>query len=106
MSDPLRRAIRTLLWTFLGLYLTRLIGFLNALSQWAGCREGGGGADVCAFPDVGMLAYGLVAAGSAAVVAAVALVVNSLEDNVDWFPALLKAPASDGTKPIPDPTTD
>lgn len=99
LSDPARRAVRTFVQTFLGLYIVRLLGFLNQLSEWAGCRETGG---TCAFPDVGVLGYGLVAAGSAAVVALLTWVLNLLEDNTA-FPSLLKAPASSGTNQVPGP---
>lgn len=104
LSDPVRRAIRTFAWTFLGLYVTRLFGFLNQLSEWAGCREAGGSATSCAFPDVSALGYGLVVAGSAAVVALITFLINWAEDNTG-FPSLLKAPASSGTNPIPEPGT-
>lgn len=97
MNDALRRAIRTFLQTFLGLYLVRLIGFLNQLSDWAGCNEGGG--ELCTFPDVSTLGYGLVVAGSAAVVALISWLQNALEDNTN-FPSFLKAHASSGQNPV------
>lgn len=87
LPDPARRALRTFVQTFLGLYLIRVVGFLGQLSEWAGCQERA--AEACAFPDVGALAYGLVAAGSAAVVAVVALLQNYLEDNTG-VPKILK----------------
>lgn len=102
LTDPQRRAIRTFVQTFIGLFLAKLLGFLALLSDWAGCREAGGAADACAFPDVSVLGYGLITAGSAAVVALVTLALNWAEDNTA-FPSLLKAPASSGTNPVPDP---
>lgn len=81
MTDALRRALRTFGQTFLGLYLIRLVGFLGQLSEWAGCNERG--VDACTFPDVSTLGYGLVVAGSAAVVAVLSYIQNVLEDNTN-----------------------
>lgn len=57
--------------------------------------------ETCTFPDARPLAKGLVFAASAAAVALVSFVQNALEDNTN-FPALLKAPASDGENPLPE----
>lgn len=97
MNDALRRAIRTFVQTFLGLFLIRLVGFLNQLAEWAGCSEAG--AEACAFPDITSLGYAAVAAGSAAVVAVISWLQNALEDNTN-FPSLLKAQASSGQNPV------
>lgn len=99
MNDAVRRAIRTFVQTFLGLYFTRLLGFLGQLSEWAGCNERGDATVACTFPDVSTLGYGLVVAGSAAVVAIVTLIFNTLEDK-GVIPAVLKGRASSGVNPV------
>lgn len=78
LPDAARRALRTFAQTFAGLYVIKVVGFLNQLADWAGCREAA--LVECGFPDVSTLGYGLVAAGSAAVVALFSYAQNLIED--------------------------
>lgn len=72
--DSLRRAIRTFLIATLALFLPGLLGWLNALTEWA---RGEGSTP---FPDAHGLAYLGVSAITAGVIALVNLVVTSIED--------------------------
>lgn len=88
MTDPVRRAVRTFAQAFLGSLLTS--GVLSAAStdgvvDWSALKKAG------------------IAAIAGAVVAFLTFVQNVLEDNTS-MPALLKAPASEGENPVPDPT--
>lgn len=72
--DSLRRAVRTFLIATLALFLPGLLGWLNALTEWArseGQRP---------FPDGHGLAYLGVSAIVAGVIAVVNLLVNAVED--------------------------
>lgn len=87
MTDPIRRALRTWLQAFLGSLITS--GVLSAASadgvvDWSGVKKA------------------LIAAAAGAVVALITFVQNLLEDSTT-MPALLKAPASGGANPLPDP---
>lgn len=86
MTDPVRRAIRGWLQTFLGSLITS--GVLSSFEA-----EG--------VVDWAILKKALISAIVAGVVAVITLVQNLLEDTTS-FPALLKAPASEGVNPIPD----
>lgn len=72
--DSLRRAIRTFLITTLALFVPGLLGWLNALTEWA-ASEG-----QRPFPDGTSLAYLGVSAIVAGVVAVVNLLWNAVED--------------------------
>lgn len=62
MNDQLRAALWTALFTFIALFGASLIGWTQAVIEWA---NAGGGVDV--FPDVSVLGKAAVAAaGSAA----------------------------------------
>lgn len=89
MTDPIRRALRTFVQAFLGSLITS--GVLSAASadgvvDWSAVKKAG------------------IAALAAAIVAVFTFVQNWLEDSVG-LPAILKAPASDGQEPVPDPLT-
>jgi len=72
--DAVRRAIRTFVITTLALFIPGLLGWLNALTQWA--RDEGS----TPFPDARGLAYLGVSAIVAGVVALVNLLWNGVED--------------------------
>lgn len=72
--DSIRRALRTFLITTLALFLPGLLGWLNALTEWA--RSEG----EKPFPDGHGLAYLAVSAIVAGVVALVNLLWNAVED--------------------------
>jgi hypothetical protein len=87
MTDALRRAIRTFIQAFLGSIISS--GVLSAVATT-------GAVDLSNLQKVG-------AAGLAAgLIALVSFAQNALEDG-GQIPALLKAPASDGADPVPDP---
>lgn len=72
--DGVRRVLRTYLFAFLGTVLPGLLGWLNALTEWAraeGQRP---------FPDATSLAYLGVAAITAGFIALVNAIVIGLED--------------------------
>jgi uncharacterized membrane protein YidH (DUF202 family) len=72
--DAVRRVARTFLFAFVGLLLPGLLGWLNALTEWAGA-EG-----QRPFPDATSLAYLAVSAIVAGVIAVVNLLVVGVED--------------------------
>lgn len=72
--DAVRRAIRTFVQSALALLIPGLLGWLNALTEWA--RAEG----QAPFPDARSLAYLGVVAIVAGVVAAVNLLWNVVED--------------------------
>lgn len=74
--DSIRRAIRTFVITALALWLPGLLGWLNALTEWA--RAEGG----TPFPDARGLAYLGVSAIVAGVVALINLAWNAVEDGI------------------------
>lgn len=87
MPDYLRRALRTFFQALLGSLLTS--GVLSAAStdgvvDWSAAQKAG------------------VAALAAGIIAAFTLVQNVLEDHTP-MPALMKAPASEGENPVPEP---
>ena len=87
MTDPVRRALRTFVQAFLGSVLTS--GVLSAASEtgvvdWSALKKAG------------------IAALAGAVVALLTFAQNVLEDSTR-FPAILKAPASEGENPVPNP---
>lgn len=73
-SSTFRRAARTFVITALSLAVPGLLGFLHAITEWAA------GQGSTPFPDAHGLAYLLVSALVAGVVAAVNLVWNVVED--------------------------
>lgn len=87
MTDALRRAIRTFIQAFLGSILSS--GVLSAIAT-------DGVVDLSGLQKVG------AAALAAGLIALVSFAQNALED-VGTIPALLKAPASSGVDPFPDP---
>lgn len=89
MSDALRRACRTFIQSFLGSVLTS--GVLSAI-------ETDGVVDYSVLQKVG------VSALAAGLIAFLSFMQNALEDSPTVaLPALLKAPASEGVDPVPDP---
>jgi hypothetical protein len=74
--DSIRRAIRTFLIATLALFLPGLLGWLNALTEWA---RGEGSTP---FPDAHGLAYLGVAAITAGVIAIVNLLWNAVENGI------------------------
>lgn len=69
--DALKAAAYTALWTFLAIFLTAVLGWLTALTEWA---TSDGGAVV--FPDPAVLVKAMVAAVAAALAFVVAAVVR------------------------------
>jgi len=88
LPDSVRRAIRTFIQSFLGTLLTGWIGLNVAAGD---------------LPPVSVAKRLLIAATVAGVIALLTYVQNALEDHTG-LPALLKAPASSGVNPEPDPT--
>lgn len=86
MTDAIRRGVRTLMWAVLAISASF--------------------APVAAAFDLPATTVGKVMAVCGFTVAIFTAVINSLEDNVDWFPALLKKPASEGQNPVPDDAGD
>jgi predicted secreted protein len=72
--DAVRRALRTFIITTLALFVPGLLGWLNALTEWA---RGEGSTP---FPDAHGLAYLAVSAITAGVVALINLLWNVVED--------------------------
>jgi hypothetical protein len=72
--DSIRRAIRTFVITTVALFIPGLLGFLNAITEWA---RGEGSTP---FPDGRGLAYLGVSALVAGVVAVINLAWNAVED--------------------------
>ena len=72
--DSLRRALRTFIITTVALFIPGLLGWLNAVTEWA---RGEGSTP---FPDAHGLAYLGVSAIVAGVVAVVNLLWNAVED--------------------------
>lgn len=92
-SDPLRRAIRTFVQAFTGTLLSLL------LAQGVPSLVASG-----KVPDLSLLLTLTLAAGLAGVIALLSWLQNWAEDSPSIpLPALLKAPASGGQDPIPDP---
>lgn len=74
--ESIKRAIRTFLQTSLALLIPGLLGWLNALTEWA--RNEG----QTPFPDARSLAYLGVVAIVAGVISLVTLLWNAVEDGV------------------------
>lgn len=72
--DSLKRAARTFIVVFLGLFIPGLLGWLNDLTSWAK------GEGATPFPDAHGLAYLLVVAIVAGLIALLNLVLAWLED--------------------------
>lgn len=85
MSDAIRRAVRTFFQSFIGVLISS--GILSAIGE-------AGVVDWSALKKVGVSALG------AGIVAVLTFVQNWLEDD-GAVPALLKAPASEGARPVP-----
>jgi hypothetical protein len=90
MSDAFRRALRTFIQAFLGSLLAS--GILSGIAA-------DGVVDLAIFEKAG------VSALAAGVIAVLTWAQNALEDAA-YIPSLLKAPASDGANPIPEPEPD
>jgi hypothetical protein len=73
-KDTIKRVVRTYFVTVLGLWIPGLLGWINAVTEWA---RGEGSTP---FPDAHGLAYLGVAAITAAFPAAINLLLNSIED--------------------------
>lgn len=74
MSDTIKRVLRTLVISFVGLYIPAVIGFLGDLTKWAGAHG------QTPFPELSNLGYAGVAAIAAALITILNLVVNLVED--------------------------
>lgn len=95
MPDALRRAIRTFAQGFIGVLALIAIPALNAL-----VRDIGSGNTVSI--DVDFWSGAAIAAVAGGLIALVSWLQNALEDS-GVIPAPLKAPASGGERPVPDP---
>lgn len=71
MTDQLKAALWTALFTFIGLFGTSVLGFVQAVIEWA---NAGGGPEV--FPDATVLGKAAVSAAGAAVVGLINFVVR------------------------------
>ena len=94
MSDALRRAIRTFAQAFIGTFILVAVPWATNIVT----------AIVNAKPyelNFDVLQSAGIAGTFAAFIALVSWVQNQLEDH-STVPAVLKAPASDGTNPVPD----
>lgn len=69
------RGLRTALFTFIGLFVPSLLGFITKVSDWA---ASGGSAD---FPTTSTLVYAAVAAACAALSGLVGFLWNWLENS-------------------------
>lgn len=87
MNDALRRAIRTFVQAFLGSIISS--GVLSSVAT-------DGVVDLSGIQKVGAAAF------AAGLIALVSWAQNALEDG-GAIPALLKAPASSGADPVPEP---
>lgn len=92
MSDALRRAIRTAVFTFVAIFALALTGVLGDLTEWA--NDGGN------FPNLDVLAKAAVAGFAAAASGLVTWIVNALEDGTAW-PAFLKYKDPNAISPPP-----
>lgn len=72
--DSLRRALRTFLQTALALLVPGLLGWLNAITEWAR------GEGQTPFPDARSFAYVGIVAILSGIIAAVTLLWNMIED--------------------------
>lgn len=86
MTDAARRALRTWLQAFLGSLITS--GVLS-------------GVETDGVVDWAIAEKAVIAALAAGVIALLTWAQNALEDTTQ-FPAVLKAPASEGVNPVPD----
>jgi hypothetical protein len=90
MSDALRRALRTFIQAFVGNIVAN--GVLSAASA-------------AGVVDWSLLTKMLISAAAAGMIALLTFTQNALEDHTA-LPALLKAPASEGVNPVPDPVPE
>lgn len=96
LPDWVRRGIRTFIQAFIGIFAGLALPWLNDVVTWASHHNGN------AFPAWSVIGKACVAGVGAGLVALISGVQNGLEDHTK-FPALLKAPASGGVAPAPDP---
>ncbi len=96
-SDAIRRGIRSFIQGFIGVLILLAVPILN---QWVSTVGSGGEViiDVPFWRSVAMAAIG------GGLVGLVSFVQNFTEDHSN-LPAILKAPASEGQSPVPDPNT-
>lgn len=87
MSDSMKRAIRTGVQAFVGVFGVAWAGFAAQVASWAGCDAA---VQACAFPDPDPLIKAAVAGAIAAVTGLVSWVQNAIEDATGH--ALLKEP--------------
>lgn len=87
MSDTIKRVLRTLVISFIGLYIPAVVGFLGELTKWAGAHG------QVPFPELSNLGYAGVAAISATLISILNLVVNLVEDSTGkTLPGFLSRP--------------
>lgn len=72
LSNSARKAARTFLQTFIGVFAVTLLGFLAQVTEWASQAD-------AAFPSLSPLGKGAVAATAAGAVALVTYAQNALE---------------------------
>lgn len=77
--DALRAAATSALWAFLGVFGVTLLGWLQALTEWA---TSSGAAP---FPSLSVLGYGIVSAAAGAATFVVAAVIR-LAQVAGWLP--------------------
>lgn len=70
MTNTVKSALYTFLWTFIGLFGVTLLGWFQVVGEWAS-KHGHE-----PFPDVSVLGYGLVSAAGAAAAGLVAFIVR------------------------------
>lgn len=75
LKAPLKRALRTFLFSFVAIFGLSLVGWLNDVVQWANDNQA---ANV--FPDPAVLVKAAISAAAAAASGLVSFVVNFAED--------------------------
>ncbi len=100
LPDYIRRPLRLFVFSFLGLFLVSLSGWLSEVQSWAT------GVDGAAFPDVRVLGSAAIAASSSALISVISFVWNFLEDKTQVVPSLLKENPTVEQAPLRFPNDD
>lgn len=100
LPDFIRRPLRLFLFSFLGLFLVSLSGWLGEVQSWAT------GVDGATFPDVRVLGSAAIAASSSALISVISLVWNFLEDKTQVVPSVLKENPTVEQAPLRFPNDD
>lgn len=93
LNDATRRALRTFLQAFVGVFALSLLGWLTGVQEWASCVKD------CVFPDPTILGKAAVSGVVAGAITLITYAQNLLEDK-GVIPAFAKATASSGENPV------